>query len=75
MHQHLSDLTADVFKDRKEFDAVRQILREAGTRHRFLFPAHFIFKPGNVTKTFESQQEASTYVREHITQPVAAGGT
>ncbi|KAI3370837.1 hypothetical protein L3Q82_007363 [Scortum barcoo] len=54
------DVTADVIKDRKEFDGTRQKLREAGIRHGFLFPARLIFTHGGATKIFDSPQEASS---------------
>lgn len=68
------DVTAEVMKDRKEFDAVRVKLREAGIRHGFLFPARLIFTHDGHTKIFESPREAATYVDEHI-QAAAARST
>lgn len=65
------DLTAEVMKDRKEFDAVRLKLKEAGIRHGFLFPARLIFTHTGQTKIFGSAKEAATYVDRHI-QPSAA---
>ena len=68
------DLTAEVMKDRKEFDAVRLKLKEAGIRHGFLFPARLIFTHAGQTKIFDSSKEAAAYVDKH-TQPPAAEGT
>lgn len=69
------DLTADVIKDRKEFDGTRQKLREAGIRHGFLFPARLIFTHEGATKIFDSPQEASRYVAAAHIQAAAAGAT
>lgn len=66
------DITAEVIKDRKEFDAVRVKLKEAGMRHGFLFPARLIFTHAGQTKIFDSPKKAAAYVDEHL-QPAAAG--
>ena len=68
------DLTAEVMKDRKEFEAVRLKLKEAGVRHGFLFPARLIFTHAGQTKIFESPKEAASYADKHI-QPAAAEGS
>lgn len=65
--QHVNifpDLTADVIKDRKEFDDTRQKLREAGIRHGFLFPARLIFTHEGATKNI-SLTAGGEQVRRH----------
>lgn len=68
------DITPEVMKDRREFDAVRVKLREAGIRHGFLFPARLIFTHAGHTNIFDSPKEAATYVDEQM-KPAAAGHT
>ena len=67
------DLTAEVMKDRKEFDAVRLKLKEAGIRHGFLFPARLVFTHAGQTKIFVSLKEAAAYADKHIQPPAAEG--
>lgn len=70
--QYIKDLIADESKDRKEFDGVRQIWREAGIQHGFLFPARLILTHRGATEMFDSPQEAGTYVsikdRPHLSR-------
>lgn len=68
------DLTAEVMKDRRDFDPVRLKLKEANVRHGFLFPARLIFTHADQTKIFVSPKEAAAYVDKHI-KPPSSGNT
>ncbi|KAL1252306.1 hypothetical protein QQF64_020102 [Cirrhinus molitorella] len=58
------DFSASVIRRRKEFNAVKQRLREMGVRYAMLYPAKLQVSIGNSSKVFETVAAVSQYLEK-----------
>ena len=59
------DLSAEVYKQQRGYDSVRQKLREKGiTKHRILFPAKLLVTHRETTMTFDSPAAVNSYIAD-----------
>lgn len=58
------DLAAGVHQKQREFDGVRQKLRNMGIRHGILVPARLVVTYKGSTQTFKTPTEAEAFIRQ-----------
>ena len=58
-----SDFSAEVQRQRKAYDAVKQQLREEGIRYGLQFPAKLRITHGGKNMTFDTPQDVVTFLR------------
>lgn len=61
----LPDLSADVYKQQRQYDAVRKKLRDRGLfKHRIIFPARLLLTNGERTTVFDTPAQVDKYIGE-----------